>query len=571
MLTVAPPDRGSEAEHAAYRLISEWDNGTRVLGGVVVFRMQEDPKGHRRQADAVLFVPDGIVVVRIIAPARQRGSVQAHATGAWSIGTEILRMSGGGSNPLPSLRAAAESVAADLRAHGLEPGDVAQLIVVGHGDPVEPADGRLADGVVVCPMTNEGFAVGIRRAAAVAAAGDVRQWTTADVKAGLAALRAPGRTPAVEELNSEGFMYSPYVLRRPDLVAAATAAAAGSDLATNESSVATVSDTDPAAARRAAAVGSAAVGGGRAASPSAPSPTTGSRSTDPQQDQAPPPPPAAGKPEADDVGLAMFGGPAETAAAVAPASGWGEPPVEAWHEPESETRWEDPAPPAGRGRDQRPGADQPGRDEPDRGRTVRILAVVLALLLVVAAVVVGGIMFFGGDDGSDTAGEPSSQAEPSGEPEPSDPPVTEQVGDRSFTLAFERGNETCAANSRGDVETFFVTTDCAALERALYTTDIDGVPVIVAVALVEMADPATAQELKNLIDTPGTGNVNSLLASGVTVPGLPADFEPIGYASELSDSSLVIVETGWFDPATTGDEQAILQLAVEAQQLPPGA
>lgn len=565
MLTVAPPDRGSEAEHAAYRLISEWDNGTRVLGGVVVFRMQEDPKGHRRQADAVLFVPDGIVVVRIIAPARQRGPVQAHPTGAWSIGTEILRMSGGGSNPLPSLRAAAESVAADLRAHGLEPGDVAQLIVVGHGEPVEPADGRLADGVVVCPMTNEGFAVGIRRAAAVAAAGDVRQWTTADVKAGLTALRAPGRTPAVEELNSEGFMYSPYVLRRPDLVAAATAAAAGNDPATNESSVATVSDTDPAAAGRAAAVGPAAVGGGRTASPS-----VGNRSTDPQQDQAPPPSPASSKPEADDVGLAMFGGPNE---AAAPATDWGEPPVEAWHEPESEPRWAAPAPPAGPSRDQRQVADQPpSRGDPDRGRTVRILAVVLALLLVVAAVVVGGILFFGDEDGSDTAGGQSSQAEPSGEA--TDPssgaPATQQLGDRTYTLAAERDGETCVANSYGDVATFFATTDCAALQRALYTTEIDGVPVIVAVALVEMADPASAQALKDLIDTPGTGNVSSLIASGETVPDGPAEFEPIGYASELAGSSLSIVESGWLDPATTGDEQAIEQLAVEAQQLSLG-
>lgn len=570
MLTVAPPDRGSEAEHAAYRLISEWDNGTRVLGGVVVFRMQEDPKGHRRQADAVLFVPDGIVVVRIIAPARQRGSVQAHATGAWSIGTEILRMSGGGSNPLPSLRAAAESVAADLRAHGLEPGDVAQLIVVGHGEPVEPADGRLADGVVVCPMTTDGFAVGIRRAAAVAAAGDVRQWTTADVKAGLTALRAPGRTPAVEELNSEGFMYSPYVLRRPDLVAAATAAAAGSDLATNESSVATVSDTDPAAAGRAAAVGpatvgSAAVGGGRTASPS-----EVPRSTAPQQDQAPPPPPASNKPEADDVGLAMFGGPDE---AAAPATAWGEPPVEAWHEPESEPRWDAPAPPAGRGRDRRQVADlPPGRDDRDRGRTVRVLAVVLALLLVVAAVVVGGIFFLGGDDGSDSASGSSSQAEPTGQAtDPSsDAPATEQVGDRTYTLAVVRGGETCAGNSYGDVATFFATTDCAALQRALYTTEIDGVPVIVAVALVEMADPASAQALKDLIDTTGTGNVSSLIASGENVPGGPAEFEPIGYASELAGSSLSIVESGWLDPATTGDEQAIEQLAVEAQQLSLG-
>ncbi|MGI8652803.1 MAG: hypothetical protein ACR2I7_08420, partial [Geodermatophilaceae bacterium] len=233
MLTVAGPSSGTEAERAAHRLFTLWDSGGRVLGGVAAFRPYEDPTTKRRQSDVVLLVPDGVIVVRLVGSQRQSGPIVAHPTGAWSIGGEVLRIVGGGSNPLPSLRDAQAAVTTTLRASGLEPGRVAMLVAVGSGEPVEPHDGQLDDGVIVCPMSEDGLAIGVRRAAAVTAAADVRQWTTADVKAALSSIGVIGRVPAVEELNSEGFMYSPYVLRRPDLVAAASAVAVASAAASD--------------------------------------------------------------------------------------------------------------------------------------------------------------------------------------------------------------------------------------------------------------------------------------------------------------------------------------------------
>src|SRR3712207_7891737 len=53
-----------------------------------------------------------------------------------------------------------------------------------------------------------------------------RLWTTADVRAALEALELDGRVPTTQELNGEGFPYSPYVLRTPELLAPAAMAAA---------------------------------------------------------------------------------------------------------------------------------------------------------------------------------------------------------------------------------------------------------------------------------------------------------------------------------------------------------
>ena len=67
----------------------------------------------RRLSDAVLFVPEGIAVVRVVEVVRQSGVVTARAQGAWSIGPpggsgSVLQLAGGGSTPLDGLMSAAQ-------------------------------------------------------------------------------------------------------------------------------------------------------------------------------------------------------------------------------------------------------------------------------------------------------------------------------------------------------------------------------------------------------------------------------------------------------------------------------
>lgn len=531
MLTVAAPSSGTEAERVAHRLFTQWDSGVRVLGGIAAFRPYDDPATKRRQSDVVVLVPDGVIVVRLVGSARQSGPIVTHPTGAWSIGGEVLRIAGGGSNPLPGLRDAQSAVAATLRTSGLEPGRVAMLVAVGSGEPVTPQDGKLADGVIVCPLSEEGLAIGVRRAAALTAAADVRQWTTADVKAALSSIQATGRVPAVEELNAEGFMYSPYVLRRPDLVAAASAVAA------------------------AAAETSAAIRAQVAAQASAPEAPA-------EIDDGGPPTQATRIVNGDlpaDMGLSGILGEDGSEERRPPAE---MPPIALQpRQPDTNYGIEGGIDYA---------QDYPGQsgdvEVGERRRVLRVLAVLVALTLIAAAVFVGFQMFLGGSGGDTQSGD-----SPSAEQTTSAPPTTQQIRDNSYVLALSRDGDTCAGNANGQVGDFFDTTDCTSLVRELYTTDIDGVGVLVSIARVTMPDAASAEDFKAIVDSDGTGNIDDLFEAGETMPDGPTELVPGAYDSHLDGDQITVVVLGWLDPAAPGDIAALEDLAHQALELQPAA
>jgi len=555
MLTVAAPTSGTEAERAAHRLFTLWDSGLRVLGGVAAFRPYDDPSTKRRQSDVVLLVPDGVIVVRLVGSQRQHGPIVTHPSGAWSIGGEVLRIAGGGSNPLPGLRDAQAAVGTTLRASGLEPGRVAMLVAVGSGEPVEPDNGQLADGVIVCPLSDDGLAIGVRRAAALTAAADVRQWTTADVKAALSSIGAPGRVPAVEELNAEGFMYSPYVLRRPDLVAAASAVAAS--VAQSEATTRSPEDqssgadqpvdTDPVKHR----LTSSGPGAVPAAVQHEGSAVVNADSGPPTQATL-----RTGHEQGVDVGLSgiLSGDPADDRPAQPPM-----PPASI----EPHRRYPDE--PAYHHEGAVNYGPDVGRGWRRHGR--RAAAVLAALLLLGAMGYVGFQVLRPDPSGRDPQASEVTSVEPTQTSEPS----TQQIGENTYTRALSRNGETCAGNADGEVADFFEITDCASLVRELYMTEIDGVAVLVSVARVTMPDQAIAEEFKGVVDSDGTGNVDDLLEAGERIENGPTELVPAAYSSDLDGTVLTIVVAGWLDPTVTGDEQALEQLVTEALGLEPAS
>src|SRR3954453_14010468 len=224
----------------------------------------EGPR-QRRQADAVLFVPEGVAVVRVVEVERQSGVVTANTEGAWTIGPgngpgDVLQLDGGGSTPLEGLMRAGMHAAVTLRKAGAEPGRIPRLTVLtGAVSGLLPADGDMGEGDQVALVDPRSLLLGIARASRYAGTDNPRLWTTADVRAGMQALKVAGRTPSVEELNGEGFPYSPYVLRRPDLLTPAALNASPSRAAAPATGAALhrVSPAgplvDPAAAARVAA------------------------------------------------------------------------------------------------------------------------------------------------------------------------------------------------------------------------------------------------------------------------------------------------------------------------------
>src|SRR6476469_6472033 len=218
-------------DRAHFHELTRLDTGASVRAAVVASIPLVDGPMQRRLSDAVLFVPEGIAVIRVVDVVRQSGMVTAKPEGPWTIGPEgqpgaVLQLSGGGSSPLDGLMRAGMDTAQKLRRAGLEPGRIARLTVLsGDVSGLLPSDGDLGEGDQVALLEPRSLLLGIARASRYTGVDNPRLWTTADVRAALEALGLQGRGPSVEELNGEGFPYSPYVLRRPELLTPAAMAA----------------------------------------------------------------------------------------------------------------------------------------------------------------------------------------------------------------------------------------------------------------------------------------------------------------------------------------------------------
>ncbi|MDP9428648.1 MAG: hypothetical protein M3Q47_07115, partial [Actinomycetota bacterium] len=232
MLALTPTPLQTAGERALFAELTRWDTGGAVRGAVVASLPVVDGPMGRRLSDAVLFVPEGLAVVRVAEAVRQSGVVTALPEGSWTIGPEpgrpgdVLQLSGGGSTPLDGLMRAGMDTAMRLRRAGLEPGRIARFtVLVGDITGLVPADGDLGEGDQVALLEPRSLLLGIARSARYTGVANPRLWTTADVRAALEALELDGRTPTTQELNGEGFPYSPYVLRTPELLAPAAMAA----------------------------------------------------------------------------------------------------------------------------------------------------------------------------------------------------------------------------------------------------------------------------------------------------------------------------------------------------------
>jgi hypothetical protein len=120
----------------------------------------------------------------------------------------------------------------------------------------------------------------------------------------------------------------------------------------------------------------------------------------------------------------------------------------------------------------------------------------------------------------------------------------------------EDTQDTCPTHAYGDTKQFLEGTKCERLTRQLYVAKVDGRTVYTSVSVVTMADGAAADELRQLTDKNGSGNVSDVVRDKlVTIPGLEA-LNSGGYAASQSDRNVIIVESE-FDPKdATSDEKA---------------
>ena len=612
MLILTPTPLETAAERAFFAELATWETGGSVRGAVMASLPVVEGPRQRRHADAVLFVPEGLAVVRVVEVVRQSGVVTATADGSWTIGPgagpgEVLQLAGGGSNPLEGLMRAGMDAAVRLRGAGLEPGRIARLTVLtGAVTGLLPADGDLGDGDQVAVLDPRSLLLGVARASRYAGTDNPRLWTTADVRSGIEALGVAGRSPAVEELNGEGFPYSPYVLRRRELIEpmnlpSARGAAMPPSNAGPTAGPVTVAPAygangngplvDPAAAARVAAAAvqaQEAAEAGAARSSASPAGAAAAQPTAVQSGAVPdalrgpvrdtialPTEPAAAdaggqpggavatavvgpRPVRDDTGGlgGLFGEPAPAqATSQLPATSVGGP----GRQDASGGGWNGgwaaaSAPPP-------PPAASPRR---------RIALVLAAALVLVVVLGVGGwLLLRGGGDaggGADPAAvTPSATA--TGSAAAPATGATVQVDGVTYTMQVGTVADTCKGHAYGAVAGFFSGQDCVGVSRALWSAEVHGQPAVVSLSRVVMPDAATAQALRALTDGNGTGNVSDLLREGVSYAGAPARLSNAQYASALNGATVTIVETSWA-AAGPGTPAELDVLASNALTLP---
>lgn len=530
MLCLAPIELVTDAERRLHRALSGLGPGTGVLGGLVVFVPVVDGAMQRRQADAVAFLPETVVVVRALGMGRQTGELRPNETGVWTVGGQILRLSGGGSSPAAHLRKAAELIHSTLDSGGIDPGSLPALAAI--DGPITSVRDRSAGGPVACSMDAGDVLTGLRHCANIGSQGDTRVWTTADVKAALTIFGLRG--PSVEELNNEGFLYSPYVLRR------------------SRSAVGARGDHAPAVSLLS----------GPSTQPPAPEP--------PSPPAVVEPPPATERVPDHDSDHEPDPG---------PDPGPGPGPIQR-HQPDARPAYDSGVGGLFAAPDERPSLGpptgrpaQPRRSDRQRSARPAVLVGFASLLVLVA---IAGLLLaltngLGGADADEAdaaaGGTSASAPDQRTSPPASTTSATQNVAGSTYILQALQSDPDCEENAYGEVAEFFVTTPCAGLTRSLFTTTVDDAPAVVSVSIVVMPDEASAAALQELVNTSGTGNVSDLLRAGVQIDDGPLELVAAVFDSEQSGTTVRIVEVGWLHAGTDGDEALLDEAAADAMVL----
>ena len=456
-----------------------------------------------------------------------------------------------------------------LRRAGLEPGRIARLtVLVGELSGLLPADGDLGEGDQVALLEPRSLLLGIARASRYAGVDNPRLWTTADVRAALEALGLEGRGPSVEELNGEGFPYSPYVLRRADLLTPAAMAASESAAPEAPSVPASparrrVVSPDPRrrpsassptrrpSPRRVAA--SAAAGRGQAAQPVTrgrrPAPGAGAArhrrdrrargrrasgvsSRVPSRDRGRAPARRERRPAPAPSVFPAAGPPPRTSVFAAPAAG-----------PGRHRRPRSRGSPTGA---ESVGATAEAEEDSEEPGPAPAALLILAGLVVVVLLGRGRVAPARRSRRRRTRTRPVARRPSEAAPGP-EVGAVQTIAGTGYTVEAVDVTDTCAGHAYGAVADFFGDDDCTGLSRALYSADVGGEAVVVSVVRVQMPDATAARDLRALADQNGSGNVSDLLREGVRYTGSPAELSGAEYASALSGPTVTIVEAAWAD------------------------
>ncbi|HEY4020524.1 MAG TPA: hypothetical protein VGM75_17665 [Pseudonocardiaceae bacterium] len=204
----------------------------------------------------------------------------------------------------------------------------------------------------------------------------------------------------------------------------------------------------------------------------------------------------------------------------------------------------------------RPPLPAPKPRRPGLQRWLPIGAAVLLGALLIAGIGVA-LASSGGSDAPSSAGSPSSTRQPA--------PVT--VHGAAFTPQASAQDATCAGSAYGDVQVWLTTHPCQ-LARSLYSTDVNGQPVAVSMAVLSFPDPTSASSFVSVANAPGSGSITDLVADGKGWAGGPKSFDNAVYSVTAQGSTVRLVEVVWIKKASQPTDSALRTIAGDAAQLP---
>lgn len=151
-------------------------------------------------------------------------------------------------------------------------------------------------------------------------------------------------------------------------------------------------------------------------------------------------------------------------------------------------------------------------------------------------------------------------------PPPTAPPI--RIDGLDFVRRLAQHDTNCAQHSFGDVQAWFQRQPCVGLTRQDFSTSVAGRSAAVAVAVVDLADAATAASLREELDTAGTGGITDLISDGLRWPSGPSSLDGSAEAVEQDGSQVRVVQTVWTGGGSQPVDVELRALAERGLRLP---
>lgn len=119
--------------------------------------------------------------------------------------------------------------------------------------------------------------------------------------------------------------------------------------------------------------------------------------------------------------------------------------------------------------------------------------------------------------------------------------TAQQVDGVSFERTGADLGADCAESSFGDVRAWFQRHPCEELSRQVFASEASGREATVSLSVVDLGDATPARNLRELLNTPGSGGV----ADPAAEPGPPIGFDGAAQAVQQAGSRVRIVQAAW--------------------------